>query len=108
VSIRRAVGVAASLLAAAAAHAEVRIETFKVPSGAHPHDVAPAPDGKVWYTAQHQGALGILDPATGKTEHVALGEKSSPHGVTPDRTARRGSPTAVRTPSSASIRRLGP
>src|SRR5690606_6323786 len=28
-----------------------------------------------------QGALGRLDPATGKTEHIALGEGSRPHGV---------------------------
>ena len=30
--------------------AEVRY--FDVPRGSHPHDVAPAPDGGVWYTAQ--------------------------------------------------------
>jgi virginiamycin B lyase len=35
----------------------------------------------VWYTAQHQGALGRLDPETGKTEHIPLGEGSAPHGV---------------------------
>ena len=39
-----------------------QVSYFDVPRGAHPHDVAPAPDGSVWYTAQHQGALGILDP----------------------------------------------
>jgi virginiamycin B lyase len=57
------------------------IQTFKVPAGAHPHDVAPAPNGQVWYTAQAQGALGWLDPKTGKTEHTLLGTGSSPHGV---------------------------
>ncbi|MGH6899361.1 MAG: virginiamycin B lyase family protein, partial [Geminicoccaceae bacterium] len=51
------------------------------PDGAHPHDVSPAPDGKVWYTAQRQGALGILDPATGAVEQVPLGDGSAPHGV---------------------------
>ena len=54
---------------------------FAVPAGAHPHDVAPAVDGGVWYTAQHQGALGYLDPDTGATEHIALGSGSAPHGV---------------------------
>ena len=39
---------------------------FPLPSGAGPHDVAPAPDGAIWYTAQRAGALGRLDPATGK------------------------------------------
>jgi virginiamycin B lyase len=56
-------------------------QVFEVPRGAHPHDVAPAPDGKVWYTAQHQGALGILDPETGDVRQVPLGEGSRPHGV---------------------------
>lgn len=57
------------------------IHEFPVPDGAHPHDVAPAPDGGVWYTAQRQGALGHLDPRTGKTRHIPLGRGSAPHGV---------------------------
>ncbi|MBS0247976.1 MAG: lyase [Proteobacteria bacterium] len=62
---------------------------FDVTKGAHPHDVAPAPDGLVWYTAQLQGALGILDPKTGKVTQVPLGADSAPHGVIvgPDRAA---------------------
>jgi virginiamycin B lyase len=59
----------------------VETASFPVPSGARPHDVAPAPDGVVWYTAQGQGALGRLDPGTGKVEHIALGSGSAPHGV---------------------------
>jgi virginiamycin B lyase len=59
----------------------VSIQAYPVPAGAHPHDVAPAPDGTVWYTAQHQGALGRLDPKTGNTEHVPFGHGSRPHGV---------------------------
>jgi virginiamycin B lyase len=54
---------------------------FQLPETASPHDVAPAPDGKVWYSAQQNGALGILDPATGQSREVKLGPKSSPHGV---------------------------
>jgi virginiamycin B lyase len=57
------------------------IEEFPVPAGTHPHDVAPAPDGSVWYTAQFSGALGKLDPLTGETRHIPLGPGSSPHGV---------------------------
>ena len=57
------------------------VRYYPVPKGAHPHDVAPAPDGSVWYTAQAQGALGRLDPGTGKAEQIALGERSAPHGV---------------------------
>jgi virginiamycin B lyase len=66
-------------LALPAAAQDVRY--YPVPRGAHPHDVAPAPDGTVWYTAQGQGALGRLDPKTGKTERIPLGKESSPHGV---------------------------
>ncbi|MBI3715457.1 MAG: lyase [Betaproteobacteria bacterium] len=59
--------------------AEVRY--YPVPAGGHPHDVAAAPDGNVWYTAQRTGKLGILDPKTGKTEEIPLGKDSAPHGV---------------------------
>ena len=45
------------------------------------HDVAPAPDGGVWFTAQRSGHLGWFDPASGRVELVALGAGSSPHGV---------------------------
>jgi virginiamycin B lyase len=57
------------------------IQEYPVPPGTHPHDVAPAPDGSVWYTAQITGALGKLDPETGETRHIPLGSGSSPHGV---------------------------
>ena len=57
------------------------IQRFPVPAGAGPHDVAPAPDGTVWYTAQRTGALGRLDPATGQVTEVPLGTGSAPHGV---------------------------
>ncbi len=57
------------------------IREYPVPSGSHPHDVAPSRDGSVWYTAQHRGELGRLDPETGETRHIPLGRGSSPHGV---------------------------
>jgi virginiamycin B lyase len=57
------------------------IREFDVPSGSHPHDVAPAADGGVWYTGQHVGMLGHLDPATGTVREIPLGGGSSPHGV---------------------------
>jgi virginiamycin B lyase len=69
----------AVVVASTALAAQVR--TYPVPEGAGPHDVAPAPDGKVWYSAQGAGALGILDPARGEVRHVPLGEGSAPHGV---------------------------
>lgn len=57
------------------------VQVFEVPKGAKPHDVSPGAGGMVWYTAQGQGALGILDPKSGKVEQVSLGEGSAPHGV---------------------------
>ena len=61
---------------------KVTIQEFPVPLGSRPHDVAPTPNGtSVWYTAQGSGELGKLDPTTGKTHHIALGQGSAPHGV---------------------------
>jgi len=58
------------------------VETFPVPAGDGPHDVAPAANGKgIWYTGQTAGVLGVLDPVTGEVQHVELGAGSAPHGV---------------------------
>ncbi len=67
---------------AAAARAEVTVQAFDLPpGGGHPHDVAVSDDGIVWYTAQRDGKLGRLDPATGKIDLVPLGPGAAPHGV---------------------------
>ena len=47
------------------------------------HDLAPAPDGGIWFTAQASGHLGWFDPKSGRTELIPLGSGSSPHGVIP-------------------------
>lgn len=57
------------------------VRVFEVPEGSRPHDVAPAPDGLIWYTGQRRGVLGILDPSDGGVREVPLGEGSAPHGV---------------------------
>jgi virginiamycin B lyase len=72
-------GIVAGLAIGAAAAAEVHY--YPVPRGAGPHDVAPAPDGTVWYTAQRKGFLGRLDPRSGKSEEIPLGPNAMPHGV---------------------------
>jgi virginiamycin B lyase len=61
--------------------AQPAIQEYPVPAGAHPHDVAPAADGGIWFTAQAGGYLGWLDPSTGAVRQVALGPRSAPHGV---------------------------
>lgn len=60
---------------------EPMLQEYDVPAGSHPHDVAAATDGSVWYTAQGSGELGRLDPSTGRVTEIPLGEGSRPHGV---------------------------
>jgi len=67
--------------AASNSAADPRLQVYAVPAGSHPHDVAPAADGGVWFTAQQAGYLGHLDPASGTVTQVALGNGSAPHGV---------------------------
>jgi virginiamycin B lyase len=72
----------AALLAPTGAGAEVRTQAYELPrGGGSPHDVAVGADGIVWYTAQRDGKLGRLDPASGRVELVALGRGAAPHGV---------------------------
>src|SRR6201981_3183320 len=69
------------LTAGATAPAKTEMRTFPVLAGAGAHDVYPAPDGAVWFTAQSAGKLGRLDPRTGKSDLIALGPGAAPHGV---------------------------
>ena len=64
-----------------ASHAKMTMQTFPVLAGSGPHDVYPAPDGTVWFTAQSAGKLGRLDPRSGKSDLIALGPGAAPHGV---------------------------
>ena len=57
------------------------VQTYRLPSGSGPHDVAPATDGGVWYTAQASGELGWLNPENGAVRETPLGPGSAPHGV---------------------------
>ncbi|MCA1670104.1 MAG: lyase [Thermomicrobia bacterium] len=57
------------------------MQEYAMPTGSGPHDVAPAPDGTVWYTGQRNGTLGRLNPMTGETRQIPLGNGSAPHGV---------------------------
>jgi virginiamycin B lyase len=65
----------------AAASPILRLREFALPAGSGPHDVAPAADGGVWYTGQHNGTLGWLDPDSGEVREIPLGGGSAPHGV---------------------------
>ena len=79
---RLATMLAVAILAASGhAAGKTVLQTFPVPSGSGAHDVYPAPDGTVWFTAQSAGKLGRLDPKTGKVDMIALGPDAAPHGV---------------------------
>ena len=94
-SRRHAIGaLAASALGAhpsftAAQAARVQSWPLGTPGRTGIHDVAPASDRGIWFSAQASGHLGWFDPASGKTELIALGQDSSPHGVVqgPDKAA---------------------
>ena len=59
-----------------------QVRYYELPPGGRAHDVAITADGEeVWWTVQRGGAHGILDPDTGETTIVPLGEGSAPHGV---------------------------
>ena len=80
--MRRFALVLTALTAVAATPAFAQdVRYYDVPQGSRPHDVAAAPNGEIWYTAQRQGAHGVLDPQTGDVVQIPLGEGSAPHGV---------------------------
>jgi virginiamycin B lyase len=81
IAAQTTISAAPTTVPAALAPEDLVLESFPVPPGSGPHDVAPALDGGVWYTAQNTGELGLLDPDTGETTHIDLGSGSSPHGV---------------------------
>src|SRR3954471_14547122 len=77
----RRILMAAALLALVTGAAGAEMRFYQLPPGSYPHDVAPAPDGTVWFSGQQQGFAGHFDPATGKLERISLGNGAAPHGV---------------------------
>lgn len=77
-----AAGLAAALpLSCPAQSATMQSWPLRAPQRTGINDVAPAPDGGVWFTAQRSGHLGWFDPASSRVELIALGAGSAPHGV---------------------------
>jgi virginiamycin B lyase len=72
---------AAALAFTASSPLSATVSYYQLPSGAYPHDVAPARDGGVWFTGQAQGFLGHFDPAANKLDKIPLGRGAAPHGV---------------------------
>jgi virginiamycin B lyase len=77
----RPVLIVAALTFSASTALSAEASYYQLPSGAYPHDVAPAVDGGVWFTGQEQGFLGYFDPASSKLDKIRLGPGAAPHGV---------------------------
>ena len=58
-----------------------RVTIYTTPAGIGTRDVAPDPDGSVWFNGQWSGIVGHLDPANKTVTLYPLGEGSHPHGV---------------------------
>jgi virginiamycin B lyase len=57
------------------------VQEYPVAAGSRPHDAVPDRYGRAWYVGQGDGTAGRLDPATGETVVVRLGEGAAPHGI---------------------------
>src|SRR5919107_554505 len=81
--IAAVLGLACTAACAQAQDSGYAFETkvIQLPAGARPHDASPGRPGEIWYTAQRQGALGIVDIDDWTYRQVPLGEGSAPHGV---------------------------
>jgi virginiamycin B lyase len=83
--ISAATGIVATpalLRGAGAQEGPFRVKYYPVDAGIGLHDVAPAPDGTIWFTGQGNGTLGRLDPREGSFKLAGLGKGAAPHGVT--------------------------
>lgn len=95
----------AALVFAASIVQAAEMTFYQLPSGSFPHDVAPAPDGAVWFSGQSQGFAGRFDPKTGHLEKIPLGSGAAPHGVIVGPDGNAWLTEGVRTPSRASTPR---
>ncbi|AFY62634.1 streptogramin lyase [Synechococcus sp. PCC 6312] len=58
-----------------------KVTIYPTVPGMGTRDVAPDPDGSVWFNGQWSGVIGHLIPATGEVKLYPLGRGSHPHGV---------------------------
>src|SRR4051812_11716312 len=72
----------ALLRGALAQEGPCRVIYYPIRAGIGLHDVAPAPDGTIWFTGQGSGTLGRLDPRDGTFKTIDPGKGAAPPGVT--------------------------
>jgi virginiamycin B lyase len=58
-----------------------QFDVYDISPSQRPHDVAPAPDGRIWFTGQRSGEMGLLDPTSGAITRFELPGPAAPHGV---------------------------
>ena len=58
-----------------------KVSIYTTPPGIGTRDVAPDPDGSVWFNGQWSGVIGHLNPVTKAIKLYPLGRGSHPHGV---------------------------
>ena len=68
--------------AAFAQEAPFPTKYYPIAAGTGLHDVAPTPEGTIWFTGQRSGVLGKLDSRGGSFKSIHLGQGAAPHGVT--------------------------
>jgi len=78
------------LAAGPTTHAKMEMRTFPVLAGAGAHDVYPAPDGAVWFTAQSAGKLRRDRQPMPRSRHVIT--VNEPRGSAQGRGARAANP----------------
>src|SRR5258708_11130728 len=71
----------ALLRGARAQEGPFRVKYYPVAAGMGSRDVAPAPDGTIWFSGQGNGTLGRLDPRDGSFKLISLGKGAAPHNV---------------------------
>ena len=72
---------ATAIPSATGASVDFVLQEYPVARGQGPHDVAPARDGGVWYTAQLSGELGWLDPKSGAMAVFDAPRGAGPYGI---------------------------
>src|SRR5439155_2224813 len=67
--------------AASAQESPFRVKYYPIEARVGLHDVAPAPDGTIWFTGQGNGTLGGLVPRDGSSKLVLFCKCAAPYGV---------------------------
>jgi virginiamycin B lyase len=77
--MKRVLLAASAALAISAPAFAYETKVLPLPNQTYIHDVAPGQAGQVFWTAQSDGLLGVLDPKTGANKFIKLGAARRHH-----------------------------